>query len=66
MKFGDVLRYRSYDPETNWLFLYLETDGSASIKWLTVMVIQTPHDDDLWEIGDVIAAGVNELEVVPE
>lgn len=67
MTYGDVLRYPlGYDPDDSYRFMYVGKSRILLTKLQTirVMILRVPSDDDLWAVGKILTAGVNELEVV--
>ena len=57
--FGDILRYRPEDdPDDGYRFVFV---ARAARDYIEAMVVRVPTEDDVWEIGDVVTAGINEL-----
>lgn len=67
-KYGDLMRYpRDQDDADppNWVFMFVAPfntgRGRLIQTYLNVIVVRTHWQDDLWETGTTLVAGVNEM-----
>jgi hypothetical protein len=62
MKYGDILRYpKKDDPGADWLFMFIVAESHLGYDYHRVQCIKVHWQDDQWEPGTIILAGVNEL-----
>lgn len=68
-KYGDLMRYSPDQDPTDppdWLFMFVNqishTFATFPVQeYLNVVVVRVPDDDDMWETGTTLVAGINEM-----
>lgn len=63
-KFGDLMRYpKDQDPAdpASWVFMFIAPRRYGKHKYNDVVVVRAHWQDDLWETGTMLVAGINEM-----